>query len=167
MLGVSRRKLRSPLLLSRLASLLLVLYVAAAQGLPALHLLFHRNDHVHEHGSLRWLRLQPHVHTGTAAHQAQDAQEALEVVDESAPVRELRVLRCGPLLQAASGEVPLSGAPHLAGGPLHGQLALLAPLAPVSLAPAGAVLASRWAPASPVARDRVTRKRARAPPVSI
>lgn len=157
-LSVSGRRLRSPLVVRRrLASLLLVLYVAVAYGLPALHQVFHKNDHVHEGGGLRWLRRLPHVHADGATH------EALEIVDDSdAPGP-----GSGARLRTARGEAAQSAMPHLAGGPLHGQQVLLPPLQLVSVAPAALCAASPGSLAAPQARAATRQTRARAPPFSV
>ncbi len=140
----------------RLAGLLLVLYVVALHGLPALHQAFHRNDHVHELGGLRWLRpLAPHVHATGELHQPS------EPTAETAWPRQ----RLPELLGAAAEACapPL----HLALGPAHGSSALLAPIQQAALVQACSVQSFCLSRETPSARDFSARPRARAPPQSV
>lgn len=156
--SVPCRRLRSPLIARRrLAGFLLVLYVTVAYGLPALHQVVHKNDHVHTAGGLRWLRPRAHVHADGALH------EALELADES----DAPGAGSGARLRSARGDAAPSALPHLAGGALHGQLALLVPLPLVAIAPAARSASSQWLLAAPAVRAALGQKRARAPPFSI
>ncbi len=140
-----------------LAQLLLVLYVAAVHGLPALHLGWHQNDHVHELGGLRWLqsRLHAHPHALSTAHPGP--------VHEAHADDRVRQLRLRPV----EGSSSLGFALHLALGPSHGQQSLLAPIVLISLAlaqPARQLVAAQIFPSL---RDVFAKPRARAPPASV
>ncbi len=112
----------------RLAPLLLVLYVAAVHGLPAAHLLWHRSDHVHVFGGLRWLHplLPPHVHGAAHLHTHTDASVAPVQIGKGAQLRE-----------GNDEATSLNGfGLHVAAGPAHALFALLVPTAHVSVHPA-------------------------------
>jgi hypothetical protein len=155
--GIACRRLRSVALFRRrLAGLLLVLYVAALHGLPALHQAFHRNDHVHELGGLRWLRpLPPHVHATGELHQPSEPTAERAWFGQRLP----------QLLRAA--EETCAPPLHLALGPAHGSSALLAPIQQAELAEVCCVQSFRLSRETPSARDFFARPRARAPPQSV
>lgn len=139
-------RLRRPL-----ASLLLALYVIVLHGLPALHQAFHRNDHVHELGGLRWLGPRgPHVHAAGERH------EPAEAAEQPCAPRSVERLRAAAKVWAP----PL----HVALGPAHGCSALLAPAQPAALPPASRLTELALSGAAPAARDFSARPRARAPP---
>lgn len=146
-----------------LAPLLLVLYVAAVHGLPALHLGWHKDDHVHELSGLRRLaaRHPAHTHDHRGAHPAPEA--APQKAAPLAPDRR----STPPRLRADQGTSSLASAPHLGLGPAHGQLSLLAPglrLALLILRPAHLLTLP---PLSARLRSVSARPRARAPPALI
>ena len=140
-----------------LSTLLLVLYVAAVHGLPALHLGWHKNDHVHELGGLRWLPARHHAHPHVLSSPHTDHLYEVHA-DERASWPRLR-----PVEGASSPGLAL----HLSIGPSHGQQSLLAPVALVFLAlarPARPLVATQLFPSL---RDVRAKPRARAPPASV
>lgn len=145
----------------RLACLLVALYVVAVHGLPALHLLWHHNDHVHTLGGLHWLRhalphhdLPRHEH-GSLTLPLPSTSPSDALASLPSPLQSLR---------ASSDLHPDGVAPHLGGGLAHGQHSFLAPVA-LSAAPlhARAVLLTSWL-ATLAAHAVVAAPRARAPP---
>ena len=140
-----------------LSQLLLVLYVAAVHGLPALHLGWHQNDHVHELGGLRWLQSRPHAHTHALSTAHPDPVREAHADDRG------RQLRLRPVEGASS----LGLALHLALGPSHGQQSLLAPIVLFSLALAQPACRLVVAQIFPSLRDVLAKPRARAPPASV
>lgn len=140
-----------------LSLLLLVLYVAGVHGLPALHLGWHNNDHTHELSGLRWLQPRLHAHTHTLSNPRPDP-----VHETHADGRERQ-----PRLRPVDGSSSPGFALHLALGPSHGQLSLLAPSMLVSLAlvrPARPLVATQFLPSL---RTVLAKPRARAPPASV
>ena len=149
----SQRIGRTPLQRLWISELLLLVYVLLVHGLPALHLGWHGNDHVHEHGALRWLAPRPeaHLHTRAGRHL------------ETAPRRAPALSAPRAQLQEPQG-ASLEAVPHLAQGPLHGQLSLLIPTVLASVAGTPAQRLPGAALLSPSLRTVTTRRRARAPP---
>lgn len=142
-----------------LATLLLVLYVAAVHGLPALHLGWHDSHHVHERGRLRWLKARPLVHSHV--HKAGDATES-----DHFEVPKWTAQRPHPRL-CANLEPPTDGAaPHLAAGPAHGQASLLAPGALLALGPVQSSIVQPSGQIDICRRVLFSDRRARAPPAS-
>jgi hypothetical protein len=138
-----------------LAQLLLVLYVAFVHGLPALHLGWHKNDHVHELGGLRWLQPRLHAHALSTAHPG--------------PVHEVHAdeRECQARLRPVKGSPALGFALHLALGPSHGQQSMLAPSVLVSLAlvqPTRPLVVTQLFPSL---REVLAKPRARAPPTAV
>jgi hypothetical protein len=143
----------------RLAPLLLVLYVAAVHGLPAVHLLWHRADHVHVLGGLRWLHplLPAHVHAATHPHEDVEASSLPIPLRNGAP----------PRLSAAA-DVSISDlGMHVAAGPAHALSVLLVPMGSISLGPAAAANSLFDSLVVLSGFDFRTNPRARAPPPSI
>jgi hypothetical protein len=143
-----------------LAQLLLIVYVAAVHGLPALHLGWHKNDHVHELGGLRWLSrpLPVHTHAHVGGHLAAD--DAADDAHASSPDDHNSRPRLRPAIDASAQ----LGPQHLALGPSHGQQSLIAPTADVVLAAAlpAQLLAARTL--LPSSKEVLAKPRARAPP---
>jgi hypothetical protein len=143
----------------RLAGLLLVLHVAVLHGLPALHLAWHRDDHVHALGGLRWLRPPPpHVHAPGEQHPADDQESPAPDESRHAPPHHLRAAANAPTSPLAL---------HLAAGPAHAQSVLLAALPPVFRAPSAhsPALTQPWL--SRRCRPFWGQQRARAPPSAV
>mgnify|MGYP006992470272 CR=1 FL=1 len=139
------------------ALLLLVMYVAGVHGLPVLHLGWHKNDHVHELGGLRWLQPRLHAHTYASSN-----PHPGPVHETHAHERERQ-----PSLRPLEGASSPALALHLALGPSHGQQSLLAPILLVWLAlvrPARLLVATQLFPSL---RDVLAKPRARAPPASV
>jgi hypothetical protein len=133
-----------------LAGLWLVLYVVTVHGLPALHQAFHRNDHVHEMGGLRWVRrASSHRHVGA------DACAAAARPSAQASMR------------ADTGDSVEGLPPHQAAGPAHASSALLTPSRLLSLAPCPGARARDLIPVAPSTREIVRHPRARAPPAAV
>lgn len=147
------RGIRRAAVRRQLASLLVALYVLAAHGLPGVHLLWHRSDHVHTLGGLRWLRRELPAH-----RHADRAPVAAATATGGTPRQSLR-----PASELALDPV----APHLSGGQAHGQLSFVAPTGPSAglLASRGVSLAV-WL-ATPAPHDLFAAARARAPPASL
>lgn len=150
--GTRRAALR-PAVRRQLASLLVALYVLAAHGLPGLHLLWHRSDHVHTLGGLRWLRRELPAHS-----HADRAPVAAAAATGGMPRQSLR---------PASELAPDPVAPHLLGGQAHGQQSFVAPTALTAGALDSQGLALAVWLAAPAPLDFFAAARARAPPASL
>jgi hypothetical protein len=141
-----------------LAGLWLVLYVVTVHGLPALHQAFHRNDHVHEMGGLRWVRrASSHRHVGAEASAAHPSAARAAAARPGAQAS----------MRADTGDSVEGLPPHQAAGPAHASSALLTPSRLLSLAPCPGARARDLIPVAPSTREIVRHPRARAPPAAV
>lgn len=163
---------RAPIYCSDRASLrrrwlsqwLLVLFIAAVHGVPGLHLVWHKNNHVHDLGGIRWLaaarEAHPHVHT-TPHHVEHAAETTASTVALTASTRV-------PRAEFVAGLASVEGPPHLALGPAHGQQSLFEMRGFGRLAePLLRLSSSRLCQSTPPPPSFLTKPRARAPPAAV
>lgn len=158
--GCDRRSWRS--------TLCLLLYLVLVHGVPALHLAWHRDDHVHDHGGLRFLSASEvdHVHDASGAHSHQPSQRAAVLRLLSVGGVDDRASTSPSLVQLVCDDASETHSTHLPLGAAHG-------LSFVPSSPQGSIWVGSSAeldaaaPKLPSISARIALPRARAPPDSV